>query len=312
MSGREVADGVVLVTVPMSEHLGTAVVALRGTRTTLVDAGTPGDGPAMVRECINDRGLAAPGTVLITHFHRDHTGGIAELQRAAHLEVYAHVAETGSVACPAEFGQALKLNGVKTAPPAGDGVAVTGVLDGFLHSVGGRVWEAIHVPGHTWGHLAFWSASDRILIAGDAVQGGGIPWRGVPGQGTGLAYYLDVGAYRRSLERMRALDPAVLILSHGISPWNEQVLDDPAAIRDAFAGSLANTSRLEDMVLDCLASGGGTLQEISTAVCLRSGTPAPTPQSMLSVHAHLSDLRSRRMAALNAGRWTAEPATDPV
>lgn len=307
MSGREVADGVFLLTVPMSEHLSTAVVALRGRRTTLVDAGTPGDGPAMVTECINARGLAAPDAVLITHFHRDHTGGIAELQRAAPLDVYAHVAETGSVACPAEFGQALYRNGVGTAPPVGEGVAVTGVLDGFLHSVGGREWEAIHVPGHSWGHLAFWSASDRILIAGDAIQGAGVPFRGVPGQGTGLAYYLDVGAYRRSLERMRALDPAVLILSHGISPWNKQVLDAPAAIRAAFTDSLENTSRLEDIVRDCLASGIATLQEISAAVCLQAGTPTPTPQSMLSVHAHLSDLRSRRMATLDAGRWKAGP-----
>lgn len=288
----EVAAGVVVLTVPMSEHLSTTIVALEGEETVLIDAGTADGGPGVVARCLGRRGLAPVSSVLCSHFHHDHTGGLGALARHRSVTAYAHVAEGALVSNPSDFSEAMRRNQIDAAPPVSDGFTATLVLDGFRVDVGARAWEAIHVPGHTWGHLAFWSATDRVLVAGDAIQGGGVPYRGVPGQGTGLPYYVDVAAYRRSLEKLAALEADTLVVAHEIEPWRDRVVTDAETIHEMLTVSRAHTDRLEDLVREVSGDGGGSLRQVTAEVCRRSGLGAPTGQAAITVQAHLADLRS--------------------
>ncbi|MGV8897127.1 MAG: MBL fold metallo-hydrolase [Rhodoglobus sp.] len=289
MIRRELAEKIFHLTVPMSAELSTSIVVLDDeSGSVLVDAGTAAGGFAVIAAGVVDGSWTAPSAVLCTHFHHDHTGGLAEMKKAWGVSVFAHVAEVELIQRPAGFAEALRLNGFAVAPPSAQGVTASGVLDGFITSVGSRRWEAIHVPGHSWGHLAFFSAADRILITGDAIQGAGVPFKGVPGQGTGLPYYLDVDCYRRSLRRLRDLRPTTVVRSHELPGFVEPVLTDSAEIERIFDESLQAVADLDAVVAE-EAAASGSLAEIAERVCHRMLLPEPTPQAVLTIRAHLVD-----------------------
>lgn len=305
MSIVEIADGVFVIPVPMSEHLDTAIIALHGEGLTLVDAGVPEAGPAAVCQFTDRHNRSKVDAVLCTHFHRDHTGGIVELSESASLDVYAHVAEGHLLAEPGDFARAMAMSSGSTPPPVSAGIKPVGVLDGFTLPIDGREWEAIHVPGHTWGHLAFWAESDRILVAGDSIQGGGIPYHGVPGQGTGLPYYLDSAAYRTSLLRMRSLSPETVVMSHKVPPWGARVLRSSADIREAFDSSLKEMERIEQLVFSRVSDVEGvTLQDVAKYVCTASGMVDATAQATLTVRAHLVELSSQGALTRIKFQWS--------
>ncbi|MFZ9629480.1 MAG: MBL fold metallo-hydrolase [Ilumatobacteraceae bacterium] len=82
------------------------------------------------------------------------------------------------------------------------------VDDGDLAASGeGFHLRAVHTPGHTSNHLCFWFDEQRILFTGDHVMG----WSTTvitPPDG-------DMRDYFDSLERARALEPAMLLPTHG-------------------------------------------------------------------------------------------------
>lgn len=143
--------------------------------------------------------------VALTHFHADHAGGAAALG----LPVSAHVAEADT-----------------TDPRSGDpwlGFAIApyrvdrALRDGDL--VGELV--AVHTPGQTPGHVAYWHEPTRTAITGDLLQNGDVAW--VPFGGP----WAD-GAIKRMVESVRtiaALRPARCIPGHGAP-----VDDVPAAV----------------------------------------------------------------------------------
>ena len=89
--------------------------------------------------------------ILVTHHHGDHTGGVADLQKQWGVKVYGPASES----LPFEY-QPLKQ---------GD---VFGWAD--------LLFQTIDVPGHTAGHIAFWTqptAQAPILFCGDTLFSGG-------------------------------------------------------------------------------------------------------------------------------------------
>lgn len=308
MTGTEVADGVVVVTIPMSPGLSTAAVVLSGDRTVLVDTGTATSGPELIDTCVAHRGLPPVTTIMCTHFHHDHTGGLAQLSRDAHVTVHAHVAESGLVADPRGFTTAMSGLGIDLTPPVSIGTRVRPVLDGFRIPAGGRTWEVVHVPGHTWGHVALWSQTERMLIAGDAVQGPGVPFTGTLGQGTGLPYYLDVAAYRSSLERMRRLEPRTLVLAHENPAWGTGIIEGAAAVEEALLSSARQVEAVHGWVLDALGTRPRPVHEVTADACSAGRIGRAAPQAELTVRAHLALLRTKGIARLGPGGWALAPA----
>jgi glyoxylase-like metal-dependent hydrolase (beta-lactamase superfamily II) len=75
------------------------------------------------------------------------------------------------------------------------------------HEEGG-LW-VLHTPGHTPGHLAFWSEKHRVLLSGDAV----VTW---PEFAAGWdSFTLNEHQRQKSLERMAGLAPSKIGVGHG-------------------------------------------------------------------------------------------------
>ena len=155
--------------------------------------------------------------IAITHGHRSHLGGVAELKRSTGAQVYAHVWEADIVAgerraqavsilpqqslklLPFQLG--LWLDRPRHAPCPVDSELGDG--DAF------GPFEVLHVPGHSPGHLAFWWGERRFLIAGDGIA----TW---PGLCAGWkAFNLNHAQHKVSLGRLAALDAAVVGVGHG-------------------------------------------------------------------------------------------------
>lgn len=120
----------------------------------------PGDA-APVREALRDMRLLLR-TILVTHHHGDHTGGVAELRR-----------ETG----------ASVLGPASEAIPA----PVTPMHDGDEARALGLRFTTIAVPGHTAGHIAYFSGDidgAPVLFCGDTLFSGGCGriFEGTPAQ----------------------------------------------------------------------------------------------------------------------------------
>ncbi|HVV93382.1 MAG TPA: hydroxyacylglutathione hydrolase [Hyphomicrobiales bacterium] len=85
-------------------------------------------------------------TILVTHHHHDHTGGIEALVRRFHPEVVA----------PA--GEAAKIPAVTRTVKEGDCV-----------SAGGADATVIETPGHTLGQINYFFDRERLLFGGDTL-----------------------------------------------------------------------------------------------------------------------------------------------
>lgn len=104
----------------------------------------PGDGKA-VQAWLAARGWRLAG-ILVTHHHPDHTAGIPMLVAAGQVPVYGPAHER--IACcthPLEDGQRLMLPEL--------------ALD----------LQAIHIPGHTLGHIAYYGEQAQLLFSGDTL-----------------------------------------------------------------------------------------------------------------------------------------------
>jgi hydroxyacylglutathione hydrolase len=121
----------------------------------------PGEGAAVLNWMAAHPGLQLD-TILVTHHHADHTGGLAELVQAAGARVY---------------GPALE------ALP----VAHTPVAEGQSIAWGPLTFQVMDVPGHTLGHVAYWTQAAGqapLLFCGDTLfsAGCGRLFEGTPAQ----------------------------------------------------------------------------------------------------------------------------------
>ena len=110
----------------------------------------PGDGQRVLQQLAQMPGVQLH-TILVTHHHADHTGGLRELVQATG----AHV-----------LGPALETLPVPHQPMA----------EGDRFVWGGMDWRVMDVPGHTAGHVAYWTeppGEAPLLFCGDTLFSGG-------------------------------------------------------------------------------------------------------------------------------------------
>ena len=75
-----------------------------------------------------------------------------------------------------------------------------------------------HAPGHTPGHLAFWSEKHRVLLSGDAI----VTWPELAGGWD--SFTLNETQRRASLRLMAALNPDKVGVGHG-APITEKTAE---------------------------------------------------------------------------------------
>ncbi|HTP54728.1 MAG TPA: MBL fold metallo-hydrolase [Thermoplasmata archaeon] len=159
--------------------------------------------------------------VLLTHHHVDHMGGAAFLREATGAPLACHPEDTPLVDGRARARMPLLLRLFVRVHPAPVAVA--------LHD-GDRVGslEVVHTPGHTPGEVVLFDRSRKILFSGDAV----VHRKGrltLPGR----RYASDLGQAIRSLARVRALAPEILLPGHGEPVTHDVVAQLDELIRRA-------------------------------------------------------------------------------
>lgn len=92
-------------------------------------------------------------------------------------------------------------------------------------------FQVLDTPGHSAGHVSYWRESDRILIAGDVINTMHpfLMKRGV--REPFDVFTPDPAENRRSIKRIAALEPSLVLVGHG------PPLRDPAEL-SRFAASL--------------------------------------------------------------------------
>ncbi len=192
----------------------------------LVDAGTRHARRRILRALEGH----VPAAHALTHGHADHQGASASLCGELGVELW----------CPAGDADAVERGDLRDRGPVN---LVTRAQHrwwaGPAHAVARRLREGddvggftvLETPGHSPGHVSFWRAHDRTLIAGDALFGRHRV-TGRPGlyEPPGI-FTLDPAANRKAIRRLAALEPAVVCFGHG------PPLRDPARLA-AFAAAL--------------------------------------------------------------------------
>jgi glyoxylase-like metal-dependent hydrolase (beta-lactamase superfamily II) len=196
----------------------------------LIDAGVAGSAGSIRRAAEERFGKAArPAAIIMTHGHFDHAGGLETLAQEWDVPVFAH-----------ELEQPY-LNGSASYPPAdpsvgGGMMALLSPLyprspynvarwlkplpaDGGIPHMPG--WKWIHVPGHTPGQVALWREGDRILLPADAFittrqeSAYAVVAQKPEMHGPPMYFTQDWDAARKSVERLAALEPELVITGHG-------------------------------------------------------------------------------------------------
>jgi glyoxylase-like metal-dependent hydrolase (beta-lactamase superfamily II) len=136
----------------------------------VIDPG--GDAPVVLRELAARHWRAA--WVLLTHGHFDHIGAVEAVMAATGAKLAAPQAELGL----------LRVGGGATAfgLPAIRVPEPDLLLEpGSLVRVGGLTFEVLFVPGHTLGHVAFYSPAHQAVFSGDVLFADGIGRTDLPG-----------------------------------------------------------------------------------------------------------------------------------
>ena len=148
------------------------------------------------------------------------------------------------------------------------------LADGERVTAGGVVLEAVHTPGHAGDHLCFWDADSRVLYSGDHILGG-MTSVVAPPDG-------DMTAYMASLERVRRLQPRVILPGHGPR------VDGAAALIDEY---IVHRREREAQVLAAVRARGVDIEAMDLVGEIYAEYPRELwPYAALSVEAHLDKL----------------------
>jgi glyoxylase-like metal-dependent hydrolase (beta-lactamase superfamily II) len=186
----------------------------------LVDTGM---GMASLKDAITDM-LDKPVLAVASHTHFDHVGSHHEFdERVVHAgeaDILAHPTGENTVAAPyvdhttitalLHAGYDIATYEIKAAP------ATRVVEDGDVIDLGDRVFEVIHMPGHSPGSMGLWEKASGLLFSGDAIY---------DGQLLDSLYHSDVPDYFATLERLRALPVRVVHGGHKPSFGHDRMIE---------------------------------------------------------------------------------------
>jgi glyoxylase-like metal-dependent hydrolase (beta-lactamase superfamily II) len=221
-----------------------------------------------------------PEAIVLTHGHFDHVGALEPLLAVWDVPVYAHRLELPYLTGRADYpppdptmGRGLMSRLSPAFPERGIDLGER-VRPLPLRDVPGAAgWVWVHTPGHSPGHVALFRASDRALIAGDAVtttNQESVFAVATPQQelnGPPAYFTIDWEKARRAVATLASLRPALVAAGHG-QPMREampQALVDIALDFDRRAkpkhGRYVNAPALTDqsgvVALPSAARSGG-------------------------------------------------------
>ncbi len=217
MLGRDAALRPILPGVVQVPLTGSSAFLLLDQRITLIDTGLRGSAKRLLRAVrLAGRSADEIERIIITHYHPDHLGGLAELQRVLPARTAIHALEAPVVMSPSGppppfAARALRVSAgpiLRRVLPFAPVQVDEFLRDGDEFPVLGGL-RVVHTPGHTPGHIALYFPQLALLIAGDAME-----YRRGRLSGPSPFFTADMGAARRSIRALAELEVATIAFSH--------------------------------------------------------------------------------------------------
>jgi len=219
-----------------------------GSSRILIDTGDgeqPGYVP-LLREVMARNGIERIQSIVVTHWHFDHLGGVPVLQEAfgPDLKVYKFLPENDN---HASSKNSLPRDPYSVWPKK----KFTPIVHGMVLACEGATLKFFHTPGHAVDHVIAVLKEENSMFTADNVLG------------AGSSVFGDLAVYLRSLATMLALKPTNLYPGHGPT-----IMDSGAGEGQAHIQSyIQNRQKRIDSVLDALkhaATDSGSHGEMSS------------------------------------------------
>lgn len=184
--------------------------------------------------------------VLLTHYHFDHVNGVTFFPKAGILagqeeapgyrDENIYFQYSGLKRWQQYMGQ-VKVERLSDSTPLPSDIPVKPgfqfiqlaglIYDGQVFDLGRTRLAAIHTPGHSHGHYAFFLPEEGILYSGDIDLAPGGPWY--------AGEFSDFDALVHSVQKIIDLQPDILVTSHRRVFYRGQ--DDIDALLRAYIGT---------------------------------------------------------------------------
>jgi len=295
-----------------------------GEGAVLID--TPWGTPSVIAEL--EEGIAQSGhhpeqvhTVLLTHYHEDHSGAAGWFQRQYGARVGMHELDAANLRSRfgggEDFARALEEWLELTGPDEQSRQYARAqfrelssyafpveidlpLQDGQRLDPGGRALRVVHTPGHTPGSASFLDEGTRTLFTGDHV----FDRRRTNAVARPYSVARPIASYWESSERMLALRPALVL------PGHDEPIEDLAGrmdrLREVRDAKLAEVRAL---------ARGGTAWELAQRMTRRTPWDALDGNAKLAatgeVLAYLYEARDEGSVVADdrrPARWTASDA----
>jgi glyoxylase-like metal-dependent hydrolase (beta-lactamase superfamily II) len=155
--------------------------------------------------------------LLASHIHLDHTGGAWRWAKEFGTRIYVHPRGVPHLVNPEKliasatriYGDSMEYLWGHFGPINPN--LVTAVDDAEEINLGALTFKTIYTPGHAQHHNAYWLESQNALFAGDIA---GVSIDGGPSLPPFPPPDIHLESWKQSLDRVRALHPSFLFLTH--------------------------------------------------------------------------------------------------
>ncbi|XP_033125931.1 endoribonuclease LACTB2-like [Anneissia japonica] len=168
--------------------------------------------------------------ILTTHWHHDHTGGIADIFRELQLPDDVKISK-------------FPRNPVREETiVGGEGRLKYNYLnDGDIIKTEGATLKAMHTPGHSDDHMVLFLVEENAVFTGDCILG------------EGTAVFEDLLTYMQSLQKLVDSAPDILYPGHG--PF----VSDAVAKIQMY---IDHRNTREEQIMDVLAKNGKPMESM--------------------------------------------------
>lgn len=192
-----------------------AYVIRTPTGVAMFDTGYTGDEAELIAAIETTGALGSRTTVIASHGHADHVGGLAGLLERTNAVSYAHRLDAAVIRGEApqsppnltDWERPIFDAVSKDLPDAAPARIDHEVDDGDVIDIGEPA-HVVHTPGHTPGSIALHLPQRRMLLTGDSVAG-------VEGRPLAGYFCVDRSEALRSFRKLAELDVDVACFGHG-------------------------------------------------------------------------------------------------